>query len=266
RRENGTAPTVPVFDAWKSTLYTIRNTILSPIPTSLSSIVIPQDIYSIWIRISNKTLSENHHWNADGTFRTSPALFSQAYYIHVWDEYSMKPTVYACCEDKSQNGYTCLLRSLVSYAAQKNIVLSPPSISIDFEKAAINDVFPQTLVKGCHFHYAQNVWEKVKKYGLVKLAKQENIRRQIANIISLPLVPKDQINHCMEVIIDELCNADSKFDKLTDYILNNYTEDARFSFDMRNHFDSTGERPRTNTDLEGYHKQLNARVRTNPDL
>ncbi|CAF1503828.1 unnamed protein product [Didymodactylos carnosus] len=110
------------------------------------------------------------------------------------------------------------------------------------------------------------MYGKVKKYGLVKLAKQENIRRQIANIISLPLVPKDQINHCMEVIIDELCNADSKFDKLTDYILNNYTEDARFSFDMWNHFDSIDERPRTNNHVEGYHRQLNARVRTNLDL
>ncbi|CAF0728593.1 unnamed protein product [Didymodactylos carnosus] len=101
--------------------------------------------------------------------------------------------------------------TLVGYAAQKNIVLSLSSILIDFEKAAINainDVFPQTLLKGCHFHYAQNVWKRVKKYGLVKSAKQENIRRQIANIISLPLVPKDQINDCIEVIIDELCNAD----------------------------------------------------------
>ncbi|CAF1547332.1 unnamed protein product [Didymodactylos carnosus] len=101
--------------------------------------------------------------------------------------------------------------TLVGYAAQKNIVLSLSSILIDFEKAAINainDVFPQTLLKGCHFHYAQNVWNRVKKYGLVKSAKQENIRRQIANIISLPLVPKDQINDCIEVIIDELCNAD----------------------------------------------------------
>ncbi|CAF1310902.1 unnamed protein product [Didymodactylos carnosus] len=70
----------------------------------------------------------------------------------------------------------------------------------------------------------------------------------------------------MEVMIDELCNANSKFGKLTDYILNNYIEDARFSFDMWNHFDSVGERPRTNNHLEGYHRQLNARVRTNPDL
>ena len=47
-----------------------------------------------------------------------------------------------------------------------------------------------------------------KKYGLVKLSKQENIRCQIVNIISLPMAPQDEINHCMERIIDELCNVD----------------------------------------------------------
>ena len=110
------------------------------------------------------------------------------------------------------------------------------------------------------------MWKKVKKYGLVKLSKQENIRRQIANITSLPMVPKDEINHCMERIIDELCNVDSKFDKLTDYVLNNYIEDTRFPFHIWNRFHSIGERPRTNNHLEGYHRQINARVRTNPDL
>ena len=67
------------------------------------------------------------------------------------------------------------------------------------------------------------------------MSKQENIRRQIANIISLPMVPKDKINR-MKQIIDELCNIDSKFDKITDYILNNSIEDARFPFHIWNHF------------------------------
>ena len=66
-----------------------------------------------------KLLGENRHWNADGTFRASPTLFTQVYYIHVWDEYSMRPVVYSCCEDKSQEGYEHLFRSLVDYAAQK---------------------------------------------------------------------------------------------------------------------------------------------------
>ena len=69
----------------------------------------------------------------------------------------------------------------------------------------------------------------------------------------------------MEQIIDELRNVDSKFYKLAGYILNNYTEDARFSPHIWNHFDSIGERPRTNNHL-GYHRQLNTRVQSNPDL
>ena len=35
-------------------------------------------------------------------------------------------------------------------------------------------------------------------------------------IISLPMVSQDEINHCMEQIIDELCNVDSKRDQLTE--------------------------------------------------
>ena len=214
-------------------------------------------------------LSRNPHWNGDGTFRTSPALFTQSYYIHVWDEFSMKPIIYSYCENKSEKCYHELLQSLLTHATEKNISSSPSSILIDFEQSminAINDVFPQALVKGCHFHYAENIWKKVKKYNLAKLSKEENIRRQIVNIIALPLVPPYEVDNCMEKIMGELCNYDSKLDKLIDYVVKNYIEDARFSLRTWNHFDNIGERPRTNNHLEGYHRQLNARVRTNPDL
>ena len=104
----------------------------------------PNKVITLASEPALKILSENHHWNVDGTFRTSPALFTQAYYIHVFDEYSIKPVVYACCEDKSQAGYDYLFRSLVDNAAEKKIVLNPKSILIDFEQAVINminDVF-----------------------------------------------------------------------------------------------------------------------------
>ncbi|CAF0968541.1 unnamed protein product [Rotaria magnacalcarata] len=289
RRENGTTGPVPVFQAWKSTLYSIRKTILPPTPLSLSSIIIPGDMYFnntkqefLFCNSSTpnkvitfasdqglKLLSKSPHWNGDGTFRTSPALFTQSYYRHVWDEFSMKPIIYSCCENKSEKCYRELLQSLLTHAEKKNISLNPSSILIDFEQSminAINDVFPQALVKGCHFHYAQNIWKKVKKYNLVKLSKEENIRRQIANISALPLIPPKEVDNCMEKIIDELSDYDSTLNKLTDYVIKNYIEDARFSFSMRNHFDNIGKRPRTNNHLEGYHRQLNARVRTNPDL
>ena len=50
-----------------------------------------------------------------------PALFNQTYSIHVFDKYSMKLVVYACCNDKFQAGYNYLFRSLVDYSGkQKN--------------------------------------------------------------------------------------------------------------------------------------------------
>ena len=104
-----------------------------------------------------KILSENHHWNVDRTFRTSPTLFTQVYYIHVFDEYGMKPVIYLCCNDKSQAGYDYLCRSLVGYAVEKKILLNPKSILIDFEQVVvntINDFLPQTSVKACPFHDA----------------------------------------------------------------------------------------------------------------
>ncbi|CAF1383740.1 unnamed protein product [Rotaria sordida] len=179
RRENGTAAPVPVFRAWKSTLYSIRKIILPPTPLSISSIYIPEDIrynntkkeslfcnspspdkvIAFALEEALKLLSTNPHWNGDDTFRTSPALFARSYYIYVWDEYSMKPIIYSCYENKSEKCCHELLESLFVHVKKRNITLNPSTIFIDFEQCminAINDVFPQALVKGCHFHYAQN--------------------------------------------------------------------------------------------------------------
>ena len=65
----------------------------------------PHKVIGFALETALQISSENYHWNADGTFTTSSSLFSQAYYIHVWDEYSMKPMIYLCCQDKSQQIY-----------------------------------------------------------------------------------------------------------------------------------------------------------------
>ena len=79
------------------------------IPTSTDSITVPQHmsftdtneqflfcnsttplkVIGLASEIALRILSENHYWNADGAFRTSPSLFREAYYIHVWDEYAI---------------------------------------------------------------------------------------------------------------------------------------------------------------------------------
>ena len=133
---------------------------------------------------------------------------------------------------------------------KKRIVLNPSSTLTDFERGIINDVFLQKSIKGCHFHYAQNIWRKIKTYNLVTLSKQENIRRQIANIIELPIIPANEVNNCMGKIIDELSNYSQRLGRLTGYIIKNYIENAPFSLNIWNHFDTVGERPRTSCQLD----------------
>ena len=166
--------------------------------------------------------------------------------------------VYSCCQDKLQHTCINLYQSLVQYAATKNITHNPKSILIDFEQSsinAINRVFASTIIKCCHFHYVQNIWKKILKYGLKQSSKEEHIKKLIATIIILTLVPKKEISNVMEQIIDVLSTIDSKFDRLTDYVFNTYVKGARFTSNIWNHFDLTSERSCTNNYVEGWHRQ-----------
>ncbi|CAF4570257.1 unnamed protein product, partial [Rotaria magnacalcarata] len=116
--------------------------------------------------IGIKLLGDNAHWNADGTFRTAPKLFYQSYSIHVWDKFSMKPVIYAALPNKNTNTYDTFLNELIVYAQINGISLTPKSILIDIEMAAhqaFSKNFPTAKIKGCQFHFGQNIWRQIKK-------------------------------------------------------------------------------------------------------
>ena len=123
-------------------MYHIRKTTLPSVPTSLDSITIPDimsfthsheqllicntnaphKVIAFALESSLIILSKKHRWNAIGTVRTVPSLFSRAHYIHVWDKYNMQPIVYSCCQDKSGETYVNLYQSLVLYATKKALL------------------------------------------------------------------------------------------------------------------------------------------------
>ncbi|CAF5027825.1 unnamed protein product [Rotaria sp. Silwood1] len=288
RRENGTAAEVPVFDRIKSSLYEYRSSKQPPIPKTLASIDVPYSLTRTlmgqnFLFCNNNLLSilgfaspmaiqllgANPHWSSDGTFRTAPKLFYQSYSIHIWDDYTMKPVVYAALLNKNINTYDIFLSELTAYAKTNGISLLPKSILIDFEMAAYNAFsknFPTSKIKGCQFHFGQNIWRQIKKKGLITHSKGVEARRQIANILMLPLLPPQEINTAFGDIIEEISNVHQNFLKLTDYILRTYIEDALFSPSFWNLFDLIGIRPKTNNHVEGYHGQLNSHCQTHPNL
>ncbi|CAF0957503.1 unnamed protein product [Didymodactylos carnosus] len=106
------------------------------------------------------------------------------------------------------------------------------------------------IVKGCYFHFTKNIWKRIKKLGLVRDCKKEEIRREIANIMSSALLPTNELNNSMELIIDTLSNTDDKYIKLTDYVITTYIS-GKFDIQFWNLYDTIGVRPRTNNHVEG---------------
>ncbi|CAF1077092.1 unnamed protein product [Didymodactylos carnosus] len=244
RRENGSAATVPVFDSIRQSLYSTRLSVFPLLPKTLQSLVIPQQMACFYSMASLEILGKSQHWNADGTFRTAPKIFYQSYSIHTWDKLSMKPIVHAALPNKNEASYEILLDRLLSYATQQNVALNPQSILIDFQVAswnAFSHKFPTAMVKGCHFHFAQNKWKKIRKYSLAKLIlNTDNSRRQLAKLMA-----PTEVNEAFSSLIELFSELGDKCIKLTDYVLKT---------------------PRTNNHVGGYHRQLNSHCEIHPHL
>ena len=54
--------------------------------------------------------------------------------------------------------------------------MNPDIIISDFEIGAMNafkEVFPNTTIKGCHFHYTQAIWRNIQENGLCAWYKEK---------------------------------------------------------------------------------------------
>ena len=110
---------------------------------------------------------------------------------------------------------------MILYAKSNNILLVPKSILINLEVALCNTFsnnFPTAIIKGCQFHFSQNIWRQIKKKGLLKCSHDDDARWQIANISMSPILPSGEINNAFCDIIEDLNNIEERFLKLTDYM------------------------------------------------
>ncbi|KAL5237010.1 hypothetical protein ACI65C_004420 [Semiaphis heraclei] len=75
--------------------------------------------------------SDQCHWFIDGTFKSSPQLFSQVLTIHAIKYDTVLLLVFALVPNKTRDSYTKILQELL--ILEKN--LCPASIMVDFEQA-----------------------------------------------------------------------------------------------------------------------------------
>ena len=110
----------------------------------------------------------------DGTFKCCPDIFFQFYTLHGCVMGQIFPLVFCLLPNKQQATYDQMFDKIVQSMAQRNLVLQPTRILMDFEVACINTLrhhFPNSLLTGCLFHFDQCVQRKIQsqEVGLGKL-------------------------------------------------------------------------------------------------
>ena len=104
---------------------------------------------------SLQALSESREWFADGTFRTTPLLFTQSWNIHAKTTDKSFALLFCLLEDKSEISYTRVYEKLLEIKPD----LKPRTIMTDFEKGAMNAgrcVFTQSNIKACFLYCLQS--------------------------------------------------------------------------------------------------------------
>ena len=111
------------------------------------------------------------------TFKITPRLFYQHYTFHGIILNHSFPLVYGLTTRKTRATYEEMLRHLIEHAAELNSRFEPQVMLCDFEKPmmlAISALLPSTEIKGCHFHWTQNMWRYVTRdLGLVRQYQNE---------------------------------------------------------------------------------------------
>lgn len=109
-----------------------------------------------------KFLANCQHWYVDGTFKSSPPLFTQLFTLHGQKDGNILPLVYGLLPDKDEDTYDHFFGII-----QESIPNAHPlTIMTDFELASLNafrTTFPNVKQKCCFFHFMQSLWRNIQK-------------------------------------------------------------------------------------------------------
>ena len=133
-------------------------------------------------------------WHGDGTFKCVPGIFTQLYTIHAVKDNVTYPCVYALLPNKREETYNRLLENLKTLAAARNIALTPREIMTDFEIGFMNATkkhFPETIQKGCYFHFSQCLWRKIQENPDIarKYKDDDDFALDLRQVPALAFVP-----------------------------------------------------------------------------
>lgn len=239
----------------------------------------PNRVLIFFTQSNLELLESTEHWMVDGTFKSAPNHFYQLWSIHGLIRNTAVPLVYAVLPHKDTNCYTRVLENLNMRAN-----LLPTSVMMDYEKAeinAFNTVFPDATIRGCFFHFGQNLWrhiqeEKTLCNNYLSDDLEDGFNINLRKFYALAFVPEaDVVNLFEELLKYDFFQNSQNYSLLANFILyfeknyigiqqaNGLRSPPTFAHATWNQYQAVlSGLPRTNNHVEGWHRALNASVGT----
>ena len=117
---------------------------------------------------------------------------------------------------------------------------------------AVLEVFPNTTIKGCAFHFSQAIWRKTQELGLATTYTERGAEyKYIRSLFALPFLPHSDIERAFAQL-EQRANS-MELQQLTRYMRTTWMDNPVWSPRTWSIFQ---QRVRTNNDVEGWHTRL----------
>lgn len=198
---------------------------------------------------------------ADGTFKSSTSDFYQLYNIHILTQGGITiPIIFCFLSNKAENTYFQLFARIKQWFTMQQIEFNPSTIMIDYEIAAYNAlrrIFPLSNIRGCLFHFAQCIWQKLSELGFKTLYNNcQHFETLVNYMVAIALVPPDMMHNAWNIILQEARRTNTDITSLLQYFYRTWlvNEHQLFNINTWNHWSNQG--PRTNNNVESFHSKL----------
>ena len=145
-------------------------------------------------------------WALDGTFDVVNELYTQLFTLHgITDEGWVFPLVYALLPDKKTSSYKYVLNELTFNAF--GLLLNPTIVIMDFERAeinAVNAIFPNAKLQGCHFHFFQALHRHFSSEMKKHYSEDVNFCLLMKKIFALAFVKEEDVRLAFDLLVK--CN------------------------------------------------------------
>ena len=223
-------------------------------------------MYVLCAKTELAVLHDSKYLVCDGTFEMSPDTAYQVYTVHGFCNGEGMALLWALLPNKSTATYVELFTAIRSALVSQFGDVGHKTFLVDFKLAAINAIqqtFPESVVKGCSFHFRQALMRRIQSLGLKSVYESDEypeVRRWFRLIMSMTMLPAFAIPMAWSCLSNPPFAGDSDVDGKTrtfavyvgaTWITGDYPPT------LWSHFDNLG--PRTTNLTEGWHNGINSR-------